>query len=403
MEPSEKFFTPDKLAFLQEHGWVVIDGVATQEECNKMVANIQQFFQLWDARLKPGSSPDLWMTSKLPPGGIHGIVRATGHIQAQWDARQHPNVHRCYAEYWKDQDLRVSFDAFNFIRAGSAKESRTWRHSDQGPPTRKPVVFLDGTSTTTPLEGRCLQGYLCLIDSTGENDGGLLLSDKGHRTHAEFFRRNPQYADNGGADGNWVRFTKEHLLENGGPPDFIDTIEKDGREWLSPSDPEKNAPYPVPMRTTRIGAKAGSMVFWYSRTPHESSPPTPQGKDRAVVYVCMAPAKWLTKADILRRKKAWEEKRQTSHWPCGGQTKFLGPRFYPDDYKVRKPKLDEMTKDPLLKSPLITPLGAKLIGLDDYKKIPEAPQGRARSAKRKDLPGVGSISAFMKKAAKSSK
>jgi hypothetical protein len=109
----------------------------------------------------------------------------------------------------------------------------------------------------------------------------------------------------------------------------------------------------------------------------------------------MAPAKWLTKADILRRQKAWQEKRQTSHWPCGGQTKFLGPRFYPTDYTHRKPRLDEIAKHPLMCSPKITPLGAKLIGLDDVRLIPE----ETRVPKRKKIPGTGAIRGFFKKQA----
>ena len=390
MEPAAaavapEFFTPERLAYLEEHGHLVIPNVVPISACNKMLDNVRTFFARWDERLTEGSKPEYWKNSRLPPGGIHGIVRAAAHLQGQWDARQHPRVYQCFREYWGDSDLRVSFDGFCYYRAGAYNPSAisSWRHTDQGPPSVKPITFLDGNSTHVPLEGRCLQGYLCLIDSTGEKDGGLVVSDKGHRAHAGFFHKYPKYAETGKEDGNWVRFTPEELAKYGADPDFLKKIEIDGREYLSDDDPDKHSPEPVPMRTMRIGAPAGAMVFWYSRTPHENTPPRLEARDRAVIYVCMAPAKWLTKADIIRRKKAWEERRQISHWPCGGQTKFLNTRLYPSDYtEGRKDKLDALKLDPLLCDPVLTSLGHKLCGVDDHLMLETATNAN-KPAKRK--------------------
>lgn len=387
-EISNEFFTPERLAFLEEHGYLVIPDVVPVEECNKMLANIREFFQTWNGNLTEGSDPSLWKNSRLPPGTIHGIVRAAAHLQAQWDARQHPRVYQCYKEYWGEEDLRVSFDGFCYYRAGSYERGKltAWRHTDQGPPTKKPIVFVDGSSTHVPLEGRCLQGYLCLIDSTAESDGALVVNDKGHRTHHTFFSRYPKYADVGKGDSNWVRFTPEELAKYGADPEFLTKIEKDGREYLSESDPDKHSPHPVPMPSVRVGAPAGAMVFWYSRTPHDNTPPLPTGRDRAVIYVCMAPAKWLTKSDIKRRKQAWEERRQISHWPCGGQTKFLSPRFYPSDYPERKSRYDTLVRLPLLAAPSLTPLGERLCGIEDHLLLAEPSVDRAKRAAERACP-----------------
>jgi hypothetical protein len=363
MDPPARWFTPERIAHLKEHGYVIIPGVVAPDVCAKRFENVLEYYRAWDPAMELQGDSKRWSSTHMPTGTVHGIT-GVGHLAAQWETRQDEAVVECFEEYWGTKELVVSFDRLCFYHKDAPRQSmpNSWRHSDQGPPVKKPVTFLDGTSTRTPLEGRCLQGYLCLTDSTGEDDGCLVVNDKGHRAHAGFFAQNPQYADKGAADGNWVRYTHEALEKAGADPTFLAKIESDGRNWLSPDDPLFNSQEPVPMRTTKVRAPVGSMVFWYSRTPHENCAPKPSGNHRAVIYVCMAPSKWLTEKDIANRVAAWEKKIPTSHWPCGGQTKVFPPPYYRGQADLaKKPRIEALGKHPLLTTPTLTPLGMRLL------------------------------------------
>ena len=55
------------------------------------------------------------------------------------------------------------------------------------------------------------------------------------------------------------------------------------------------------------------MILWDSRTVHYAA--QPKGDTyRMVVYVSMLPAIGISETNLKKKRKAFEEKRTTSHW-----------------------------------------------------------------------------------------
>jgi hypothetical protein len=268
----------------------------------------------------------------------------------------------CFAEYWKTspEDLITSFDAFNYYLAASIKQaSKCWGHTDHG-----------AYSDHEPLDGLCLQGLLNIEDCTGDNDGGLVVWDKAHRAWKGYFQKNPSSK----TEGNWFKY----------PTEYLEEISQDGRKYLQPSDPDAKKAEPLPMVRTRVRAPAGAMVFWYSKTPHQNDAPfrrvpnVPLGRDRVAVYASMAPKRYQTQNDIKKRKTAFFENRQTSHWPGGDQTKLFPQSFRTyssEKYQIQKGKLAKLKNHKVwTKKAKLTKLGESLLGFS----LADAPAARKR-------------------------
>lgn len=338
-------FTKTHLEFLMEHGYVVIPNVVTPEECSEATKDLLKVIDIWDPSGK-----------ELPAGTIHGINRLCAHTQSQWDMRQHPRVVQAFTDYWNSrssikylpEEMVTSMDAFNLIKASSVKRaSNCWGHTDQG------------RDLKAALDGKCVQGLVNLIDCTGDNDGGLVVWDKGHRAWRGYYEHHPTAK----SEGNWHRY----------PDEFLKQIEKNGRKYLAKEDPLAKTSDPVPMERVRVRAPAGALVLWFSATPHQNDAPfqrnksKPIGNDRAAVYVCMCPKVYLTPSDTKKRKKAFEENRQSSHFPAGGQVKIFGLSFQTYDkekYQVQKKKIAEFRAHPYIaKKPRLTKLGKSVLGV----------------------------------------
>lgn len=355
----KKMFTREKYMFLKRHGYVVVDGVADQDFCDRIYRSMIDYYRTWNSALDT-DDPSTWTSSNLPTGTIHGIDRISGQLQFQWDVRQHPSVVQCFVDYWSlvrrtdysPEDMVVSMDSFNFYHMGTVPRSHTrrWHHTDQGRPSE------DGSE---PLDGYCLQGYLNLVDSTSPNDGALIVWDGANRAWRGYWDMYPDEKDH----ENWYIY----------PTEYISEIQKDGRRYLQSTDRLLTYDREIPMRCTRVGAKQGSMVFWYSKTPHENCSPSYTRQqypvhDRAVVYVCMCPKEYLTERDISRRRKAFYEKRQTNHWPAGGQVKLFPktPRIYSKEMgRAYTEGRNRLEQSDLWTDPVLTDLGRSLLGIDD--------------------------------------
>lgn len=378
MHTDGPILTEEHLSHLAEHGYVVVNGVMTPQECDAAYANLVGSFSLWDERISL-DVPESTRQKHMPPGTIHGISRAFAHQQGQWDVRQHPRVARAFADWWMkvspafaaawraspDDSLVVSMDAFNFYHGAlpphpSAKTF--WCHTDQAPHVSGDAAF-------------CLQGYVDLVGSEGAGDGTLVVWDKAHRIHKTYFERHPEEAKKAG--GNWYRY----------PEEFIARIERNGADYLSHDDVD-SAEECVPMPRVNVHAPKGALVLWRSTTPHMNRAPVPPAKHRCVVYVCMAPEAALTDKDREARYTAWEEKMQTSHWPAFGQVKVFPavPRLYSrEEEQEKKPRLLALRE--LLKRPEHEPrlslLGKKLLGVrpEHAPKPKKAPASAASAAK----------------------
>jgi hypothetical protein len=99
----------------------------------------------------------------------------------------------------------------------------------------------------------------------------------------------------------------------------------------------------------RICCPRGSLVLWDSRTMHagyESSRSRTNPNFRMVAYVCYVPRSQATPKQLLKKQKAFNEQRTTSHWPQYSKLFGKTPRTYgnaelPFVASVEPPKLTE--------------------------------------------------------------
>ena len=351
------YFTQEKLSFLYEHGYVVIEGLVDAEECARSHKEMVEAHALWDARLSMRDD-EAWRSANMPLGTIHGINRLFGHFPFQYRLRQQPKYAQAMSEFWtnyfrafkgqKDRtctpyDLVTSFDACGLYKAYQPRKNpktMCWAHTDQGP-----------HKGAEPLDGHCLQGLINLVDSTGPYDGTLVVYDKSHRVHAGLFASIEGTKDYEKADeSDWHRY----------PEAWIRSIAVDGRPYLSEGDPDRHNPAPVPMVRTRVHAPAGAGVFWFSKTLHENQAPYVeyeycQARDRAVQYVCHIPKEFLTSHDIQERRKAYEEVRQSNHWAAAGRCHLFAkyPRIHGGNVAELKEKVDKIYRYQQENKPLL--------------------------------------------------
>jgi GR25 family glycosyltransferase involved in LPS biosynthesis len=104
-----------------------------------------------------------------------------------------------------------------------------------------------------------------------------------------------------------------------------------------------------------IKCPKGSMVLWDSRTIHCGLEPLKGRKTqnfRCVAYLCYMPRVLAKESQIIKKIKAFEEKRMTTHWPCNIK---LFPKI-PRTYGAEIPEITE------LPTPIINELGRRLVG-----------------------------------------
>lgn len=102
-------------------------------------------------------------------------------------------------------------------------------------------------------------------------------------------------------------------------------------------------------------AKAGDLILWDSRTIHfgkECDKGRKKKNIRLCVYACQLPRSHIKinkEKELLKKQKAFEEMRVTSHWPI--KTKLFGknPNTYgkkiQETKKIKKPKLTKLGKN----------------------------------------------------------
>jgi hypothetical protein len=96
---------------------------------------------------------------------------------------------------------------------------------------------------------------------------------------------------------------------------------------------------------------AGSLVLWDSRTFHQNQYGQ-IGEERIVQYICMLPKNHPrnTASQQKKRRKYFEDRRTTSHWPYSLHVNGLQPQTYGDntrllDYtQLTPPNLEEFAE-----------------------------------------------------------
>jgi len=261
---------------LEKYGVAVINDVIPQEELEKIKSLAWVNISHWSRGLIDGSKPETWknLFKFYPKHSMMVQEYGVGHMQWLWEIRQHPEVVKVFETLWETSDLLTSFDAMSvhFPPESTGRgwyKGTHWYHTDASPSRQED----------------CVQGLVNLFP-VGENDATLSVLEGSHLLHKEFFETFKRKVS-----GDWYKLADQQEL---------DFFLKRG------------------CQIRNIQAGAGSVVLWYSKTFHQGKEPD-RGREnpniRLVSYVCMTPRSMATEAALLKKRKALEEGRTTSHWP----------------------------------------------------------------------------------------
>ena len=258
---------------LKDDGFVVIPNILSPEE----IEVAKKGFKEWQATI-----PDYYsIHRKVDPHGIHKF-HEIGHQWHSWYIRTNPKVQTVFKELWNTDELIVSFDGSCYISKDNRQVDKIWTHTDQAPNS----------------EGlQCYQGFVAL---TSNCERTLVVYEGSHKLHSKYFE------DRGiTCSKNWQLIDLEYLK----------TIEDQKRVLEVPE---------------------GSLVLWDSRTFHQNQYGKSNSEERIVQYVCYLPKnhKKNTESNKKKRRKYFEDRRTTSHWPCPLKVNGKQPQTYGDTSRL---------------------------------------------------------------------
>jgi hypothetical protein len=230
---------------LRKSGWARVNGAIPISLCNRLVDVMESELGV------PVNDPSRWDDYS---GDMRDLVPIWGH-QAQWDIRQHPNLHHIWAELWGTEKLCVSLDSCRFTppwKPGYAEPGAI--HWDHNPWDATKQMF---------------QGVLALTD-TAVGQGGFCCVPSLYRNF-EAWPRNPVI------DPDW------------------------GEDWLADTTGRK---------IIHVPANAGDLIVWDSRLAHSNSK-NRSSRPRIAFYVLMNHAD-----DRLRQAavESWRTGRCVPWW-----------------------------------------------------------------------------------------
>jgi len=270
--------TDDLKKDLKEQGYCVVPQVFSTEECKEYI----NLFWDWLVNLGSGIVKEDWSTwtSNKRPLQDRGIVKypSLAHADFIWKCRTHPNIRSIFSQLWQDNDLLVGF-----CRACILPPSSSGYYSDTG--TRNWDWFhTDQSSRRRGLH--CVQGSMNLIDSE-DNDGGFVVIPGSHLYHDEFFKIHDI-----GVSQDWYKYSKTDL------------------EWFYKTKG---------LKIKKVNVPAGALILWDSRLIHCNHPLNPRQLDknryRMCIYVCYTPRSWATEEILKKKQEAFNDIKQTRHWP----------------------------------------------------------------------------------------
>jgi len=312
-------------ATIDTFGVAIIPNVLGEEECTALVSGIWDFFehitQEWEVPIQRGFDDSWKGFYKLYP--MHSMLIqhwGVGHAQVSWDLRQNEKIVDIFAHFWKcsPRDLLVSFDGLSFnlppeVTKRGWNKQNTWYHTDQ---------------TYTENDFKCIQSWVTGLD-VNEGDATLSFMEGSNTFHKEC-GQHFQLTEK----RNWFQLNKEQ-------EDF----------YVAKGCAYKN-----------IKCPKGSLVCWDSRTIHcgvEASKSRAKPNFRAIVYLCYMPRQLCSVKNLEKKKKAFEEFRTTSHWPCNPTLFGTSPRTYGGEMPIVTP----------LHAPVLNGLGRRLAGGTSAKLV----------------------------------
>ena len=249
------------LNHLQERGFVVVGGIASEDDCKRIVTEMRDCLQKFSPALQDDKS---WTLAKNYPFMLHGgMVQYVAHTKFQWELRE--KAAPVFAQIWNCdvKDLACSFDGFCYMdgrRKYRTQHPLSFVHCDQSP--KRDYLW-------------SVQGVLNLCNN-GETNGGLILIPETHKTHQEIFKS----------------FGRE-------------SIDKD---WYKFTDEEKQSE--IFSKYIKVCGKAGDLMLWDSRVLHCNTVPKTANL-RACTYICQVPKSKVPEKVLKKRATAWPARRCT--------------------------------------------------------------------------------------------
>ena len=140
-----------------------------------------------------------------------------------------------------------------------------------------------------------LQGLVNLVDVGPDTTGTLMVKDKSHLAHSDFFDHHTSLTqEEKAAIGDFYKFQPQEL------------------------------PYWDSFTSLGLSAKAGDLFLWDSRAAHQNIGPAMTTDWRHVVYVCYQARSLAEEEDLKLKRQAWEEYLVTTHWPSRNVAVFPG-------------------------------------------------------------------------------
>ena len=232
----------EALDFWEENGYVVVPEAVPPENCREAEKAVWRFLGM------DSGDADTWYPDPPRPG----IMVEMYQHQALWDNRQHPRVHRAFAEIWGKEKLWVSFD-----------------RTSLNPPERPGFAFkgpyLHWDISLEDPSRFMVQGVLYLSD-TAANQGAFTCIPGFHRRIAD-----------------WLETLSE---------------EENARSRMQAEFGHQAKP---------IAGKEGDLVIWNSLLPHGSSPNSAD-RPRIAQYITMTPAKEEDESHREGRIEGWRDR-----------------------------------------------------------------------------------------------
>lgn len=309
---------------LEKYGVAIVPNVLSKDEVENMKSGMWDYLENVTSKFDlpiDRSNKHTWRSfyNLLP---LHGMLVQhwqIGHAQYVWDLRQNPKCVEIFSKIWgvKTNELLTSFDGAAIgmpheITKRGYYRGNEWLHTDQN--------FASGSNF------ECVQSWVTAFD-VKKGDATLRIMEGSHLHHKEFAK----YKKENSSDEWWKKNSKSDWYKF--VPTEIEFFKERG------------------CKIRNILCPAGSMVFWDSRLIHsgkEAIKTREESNMRCVVYLCYTPKSLADDKVMKKRKKAFEDKRITSHWPHKAKAFPKTPQLYgnpkPNVTDVPDPKLTELGK-----------------------------------------------------------
>lgn len=301
--PEYKFEDQDGwMGHLKEFGWVTVP--IPDFESDYYVNSFWRWLEKNYAVDR--ENPDTWRSANLPYQ-LHGILKNNvGHCKWIWKARL-ASAKIFEAIYGTDR-LLSSFDGACFLFGSeTSKNYKQWLHCDQGRFRYSESKSNWEWKINRPTqEAISIQGAINLIDC-GPKDGGLIVLEKSNTVYDKYLENRPST----------------------------------GFQWFTVDRHDKSL---KGLELVKVCCKKNSILLWDSRTFHSNIAPK-LGKTirtRMVIYVCMMPKDRCTKAERIKRKALFQDRKMTGHW-CYGPWMSQN-RFVPDNWVKIKPDPEKLER-----------------------------------------------------------